>query len=81
MDNLARNAMLARRDGMSYGQWKAMHPITMGKREPEERECVCEYCGSTFLNKTKRPQKYCQFYCQNEAAKLRAKERRLQNEN
>lgn len=81
MDNLARNAMSARKAGMTYGKWKALHPITMGEREPTEKECVCAYCGSIFTKKTKIPQKYCQFYCQNEAAKIRAKERRLQNEN
>lgn len=81
MDNLARNAMLARKDGMSYGQWKALHPTTMGEKTPDERECVCLHCGKTFIPKTNRPQKYCQFYCQNAAAQKRERERRLQNEN
>jgi hypothetical protein len=80
MDNLSRNAMLARKSGMSYGQWKALHPNTMkAEKIPDQRECVCHYCGKTFFPKTNRPQKYCQYYCQNEAAKLRAKERSINN--
>lgn len=74
MDNLARNAMLARQDGMSYGQWKALHPNTMGERIPDERECVCQFCGKTFVKKTKQIRKYCDWFCANQAGNARQKE-------
>lgn len=76
MDNLAKDAMLARGAGMSYGPWKALHPKTMEEREPIENGSVCQHCGKTFFPKTNRPQKYCQFYCQNAAAILRMRERK-----
>ena len=76
MDNLARNAMLARQAGMSYGQWKASHPTTKAERGLGERECVCQHCGRVFLLKNKHKRKYCEFYCESEAAKLRQKERK-----
>ena len=65
MDNLARNAMLAKQAGMSYGKWKALHweePKKAG--EIPEGWRVCEYCGKPYKPKTKRKQKYCQFNCQ-----------------
>jgi hypothetical protein len=37
MDNLARNAMLAKQSGLSYGKWKAMQPIVEIKK-PEIQE-------------------------------------------
>ena len=81
MDNTSRDAMLARKAGMSYGQWKILHPYTKEEEiEPIEQGSVCQHCGKTFFPKTNRPQKYCQFYCQNAAAKKRERERRLQSE-
>ena len=45
MDRLARNAMLARQAGMSYGKWKALQPVVEAKK-PEIPEgwikCECE---------------------------------------
>lgn len=78
MDNTSKDAMLARKAGMSYGQWKALHPYTKeeAKPIPSKKESVCQYCGKTFYPKTNRPQKYCQFYCQNTAAQLRLRERK-----
>jgi hypothetical protein len=67
MDNLAMNAMLASQAGMSYGQWKAMQPVVEVERTPDERERVCQYCGKTFLLKTKRERKFCDAHCQKEA--------------
>ena len=77
MDNLARNAMSARKVGMSYGQWKALHPNTREEVvQPSERECVCQHCGKTFVTKTRQKRKFCDFYCQNAAAQIRLKERK-----
>ena len=68
MDNLARDAMLAKQAGMSYGQWKAMQPKQ--EKNPDEIPdgwLVCAYCGKPFKPKTKRPMKYCEAYCANKA--------------
>ena len=84
MDNLARNAMLARQAGMTYGKWKALHykPEEFKPPVPEqsEYERVCEYCGQRFLVKSNRVQKYCEWYCRHEAQKQRDKERKEQND-
>lgn len=65
MDRLARNAMLAKQAGMSYGKWKAMQEtIQIKKKEsPEEDMKVCPYCGKKFKPKSKK-QKYCDITCQ-----------------
>ena len=48
MDRLARNAMLARQAGMSYGKWKAMQPVVETKKpEIPEGHIKCE-CGAFF---------------------------------
>ena len=77
MDNLAKDAMLARKAGMTYGRWKALHPNTKDEVvKPSEKECVCQHCGKTFILKTTHKRKYCEFYCQNAAAQLRLRERK-----
>ena len=68
MDNLARNAMLARQAGMSYGKWKAMQqivPITEKKASKDLK--VCPWCGEKFTQPTKRNQIYCNVLCQQQA--------------
>ena len=71
MDNLARNAMLAKQAGMSYGKWKAMQPIVpVAKKELEEtkKEKVCPWCGNKFVtSKFNGKQKYCNTVCQQTA--------------
>lgn len=65
MDNLARNAMLAKQAGMSYGKWKALHPTEPKKAdEIPEGWRVCEYCGIAYKPKTKRRRRYCDSECQ-----------------
>lgn len=72
MDNLARNAMLAKQAGMSYGKWKALQPrVEPQKPHKSEWERVCPYCGKTFVKKSNRVQTYCDYYCRNEAQKER----------
>lgn len=64
MDNLARNAMLAKQANMSYGRWKAMQPIVPieQKKEIPDGWIKCGYCGKPF--KPKNPQqKYCEYAC------------------
>ena len=51
MDNLARDAMLARQAGMTYGKWKAEHPRTKpdpNRHGPQVIECTCSICGAKF---------------------------------
>lgn len=76
MDNLARDSMLARKAGMTYGQWKALQPVRKIERTPGERECVCEFCGKTFVKKTNQRRKYCDWSCSNYAGQARERERR-----
>ena len=65
MDNLAREAMLAKKAGMSYGKWKAMQEPKKPKKKPvPENWLVCEYCGKQFKPTTKRPQRFCEHFCQ-----------------
>lgn len=65
MDNLARNAMLARQANMSYGKWKAMQePVKIEKKAIPDGWIVCECCKKPFKPKTKRPQKFCGAGCQ-----------------
>lgn len=78
-DNLAKDAMLARKAGMTYGQWKALQPVVKFERKPDERECVCEFCGKTFVKLTNQKRKYCDWTCSNNAANARLKERKENN--
>ena len=75
MDNLARNAMLARQAGMSYGKWKAMQdPV---KITPKERH-YCLNCGSELFPKTSKVPKYCDYQCGNEYRERKYRERAAQ---
>lgn len=66
MDRLARNAMLARQAGMSYGKWKAMQPIVEVKKKPVlEGWEGCKYCGEFFEGK--QGKKFCSDDCRREA--------------
>ena len=78
MDNLARNAMLARQAGMSYGKWKALQPrVDPAKKEVKsEWERVCPVRGETFIRKDNRTQTYCNMYCKEEAWKERYRQRK-----
>ena len=67
MDNLARCAMLAKRDGMSYGHWMAIH----GEKVITKKEVIpegwrqCEYCRKLF--RANKQQRFCEPYCRNQA--------------
>lgn len=86
MDRLARNAMLARQAGMSYGKWKALQPIVPIKPKvvDESKLKTCQYCGVKFES-DKPSRKYCGANCQMQAniekAKLRAKQKRKEQKN
>lgn len=61
MDNLARNAMLAKQAGMSYGQWKSLQPPDKIEKKIPEGWVVCKWCGKHFKPRTN--QKYCDIDC------------------
>ena len=70
MDNLARNAMLAKQAGMSYGKWKAMQPIVKVEQKPiPEGWRKCEYCGKPF--KPVQGKRFCEMDCRKEAYRKR----------
>jgi predicted nucleic acid-binding Zn ribbon protein len=83
MDNLARNAMLARQAGMSYGKWKALqHRAEPAKKETKsEWERVCPYCGETFIKMNRRRKIFCSDYCRIEVEKERTRQRKEQMNN
>lgn len=82
-DRLSRDAMAARAAGLSYGNYKALHPCTPGEWEPVEveleddrREITCQFCGKTFLAYGQEARrKYCSDECRQQAqyAAYRAK--------
>ena len=67
MDNLARNAMLAKQAGMSYGKWKALQPRVEVKVQKETKpltnESKCIRCGTVFYKADKRKRLYCNEEC------------------
>ena len=75
MDNLAKNAMAALQSNMSYGKWKALHPVTIpkGKTDDGMIERECRGCGVIF--KTTRDKK---IFC-SEECRLYSDLRRKQN--
>ena len=74
-DKLALDAAAAKAANMSYGKWKAMQtPVILENMIPEGW-LICENCGKVFKPKTRRPQKYCEVYCQRMAQRRIEKER------
>ena len=67
MDNLSRDARMAKNAGMSYGQWKAMQkPKKPVKEKPvPEGYQKCECCGKLF--KKNRSKKFCSVECREQA--------------
>lgn len=79
MDNIARNAMLARQHGMSYGQWKALNynPEAVAPKKEEylgEFATTCLNCGKVTVRKNFRTRLYCDSQC---GAQYRARRRYL----
>lgn len=67
MDNLSATALAARRAGMSYGKYVALHGVRK-VIEPiviDEPKKVCKGCGKEFLaNSRGRLARYCSPECQ-----------------
>lgn len=61
MDNLSRDAKAAADAGMSYGQWKALHPCTnpdkngddLAGAKVNDRLVRCKCCGKEFVKTSK----------------------------
>jgi hypothetical protein len=66
MDNLSSNAILACQAGMSYGQWKALHPKTKDDIEVYKPGVgrKCANCGGLFYFGNKK-RKFCGDPCAN----------------
>lgn len=83
MDNLSADALEATQAGMSYGQWKPMHPYTKALREAARNEKetkhnghICKHCGRAFIPRfRKAKQLYCSDECRDAANNKRARER------
>ena len=79
MDNLARCAMLAKRDGKSYGQWMAIH----GEKEIKKKKVIpegwkpCEYCGKMF--RAGQHKRFCEIECRTRAYYENNREKILEN--
>jgi ribosomal protein S27AE len=76
MDNLSMDASRAKRDGMTYGFWKVLHPKTMGEVVVEDGNRICPCCGEAFFTKSKQ-RIYCSVECQRKVANKKAYERRM----
>lgn len=86
LDRLTRDSIAAEQAGMSYGQYKALHPHTPDEDETPPKpkpktdagryEYTCTVCGKTFYTNTKKTVKYCGYDCSKEAARLRYEARR-----
>lgn len=67
MDNLAREAMLAKQANMSYGKWKALHYVPTKEIPVVERNdeyaVKCLGCGNIFYKSNKRRRLYCTDSC------------------
>ena len=66
MDNLARDAMLAKQRGISYGQLKAMQePVKFVPKTIPDGWKECRGCGKAFKPNNNK-QKYCDITCRND---------------
>lgn len=77
MDRLARNAMLAKQAGMSYGKWKAMQPRVEKPAIPDGWK-TCEYCGKPY--KPAKGKRFCDVVCREAAYKERKAAKMTQEE-
>ena len=66
MDNLAMDAIRCKAAGVSYGQWKASHPVTRPVETDEGvMEKSCAFCGERFKTKNRRRIYCCELCAQN----------------
>ena len=73
MDRLARNAMLAREAGMTYGKWKALQPVVEIEKPDMPKGMVpCEWCRKPFFKKSNK--RFCNDECRVEAYAAKQRE-------
>ena len=73
-DSLARDVMLAKQAGMSYGKWKAQQPfVPIADRKIPDGWKRCETCGKPF-KPASGGKRYCEAYCRTKAYRERALE-------
>lgn len=76
MDNLARDCAKALQAGMSYGQWKALHPYTKWETEqPSVEARPCHWCGNPLPESWQPNRKYCCDKCKQAADRIRNRDR------
>jgi predicted nucleic acid-binding Zn ribbon protein len=79
MDNLARDCAMALQAGMSYGQWKALHPYTKWETEqPSVEARPCHWCGNPLPESSQHSRKYCCEKCKEAADRARVRDRHRQ---
>ena len=71
IDELSRDAMLAKQAGLTYGKWRALQWEEECKKNPEAKACKkeqipegwekCEYCRKLFKKQTTK--RFCDIYC------------------
>ena len=77
MDELSRDAMLAKQSGMSYGKWRSLQPPEKEKVKVIPKGMMkCEYCGNLF--KKFGQKRFCDAGCRDLAYKGRASELRAE---
>lgn len=87
LDRLTRDAIAAQEAGMSYGQYKALHPHTPDEDEEEEtapltvdpgkRVVTCKHCGQIFPVRPRQTNKlYCSDECRTKHSKSQNNARR-----
>ena len=76
MDNLAKDAFMARQNGMTYGKYMA-NKKPSEKLAPQPRKGAytrtCPVCGNSFVRYDRVFQKYCTERCKYNADKARLK--------
>lgn len=74
MDNLSKDSTAALEAGMSYGQYKALHPHTRHDPKPiTQRNRPCRWCGSQIPSKLHLNVKYCSPECTQAAINARSR--------
>ena len=79
MDNLAKDAFMAKQNGMSYGKYMATKKPAYKTEDAPPRgakvKFVCAVCGSVFYRYDRRAQKYCSLKCKQKVDNEREKKR------
>lgn len=82
MDNLAKDAFMARQKGMTYGKYMATKkpadrnvPTRKAQVNSGDVNCYCAKCGKAFVKKNQLRRKYCSLECRNSVKAERALER------